>query len=311
MYSLGSRIGMTTSYHAVYEALKKQAAHDQVAVKTLGSSTSATIMLRLDNVQVYVNPRDPRLARQSHMLHGTAGTGFVVEGFNASALELPRKRERLAENKRKALTCDDIWGNIDHEHLDVVCVIQWLRVLVDYIPQLSPYKPAVQKLYADDVKGDKHCSPKNRKTKLYPLPTNGWNETRISDLKKSLEDLLASVGQTPDNYNERLIFIGGDGLTYERMVQLKNVLQAFGQNSYERLEIVEPFLEIWHTEWTDLCRIYEAHFGSLTSRDPSSLGHSANKINRRAPSNLKKVDYYPYMQLAYQILDARMLDCWQ
>jgi hypothetical protein len=37
-------------------------------------------------------------------------------------------------------------------------------------------------------------------------------------------------------------------------------------------------------------------------------GHSANQIRRKAPANLKKVDYYPYSELAYQVLDARILD---
>ncbi|KAF7437557.1 hypothetical protein PC9H_004399 [Pleurotus ostreatus] len=152
MYSLGSRIAMTTSYHAVYEALKKQAAHDQEAVRKLGSSLTTAIMLCLDNVQVYVNPRDPRLARQAHMLHGTAGTGFVVENFNPSALDLSKKHARLAENKRKDLTCGGIWANINHQHLDTVCIIQWLHTLVEYVPQLSSYKSAVQNLYAGDDK---------------------------------------------------------------------------------------------------------------------------------------------------------------
>ena len=105
------------------------------------------------------------------------------------------------------------------------------------------------------------------------------------------------------SYTPRLILTGGDGLTYERMVQLKNYLQ-FHENTYERLDILEPILEIWHTKWTDLSHIYEAHWDSLTSNDPSSLGHSANKIKRKAPSNLKKVDYYPYSQLAYQASDT-------
>jgi len=46
--------------------------------------------------------------------------------------------------------------------------------------------------------------------------------------------------------------------------------------------------------------------------DPSSLGHSAAKIiGRKKPTNLKKVDYHQHSQLAYLILDVRILDCWR
>jgi hypothetical protein len=68
---------------------------------------------------------------------------------------------------------------------------------------------------------------------------------------------------------------------------------------------------LWHTEWTDLSRVFEVHWESLLSPDPSSLGHSAAKINRAGPSNLKKVDYYPAADLAYLVLDVRILNCWQ
>jgi hypothetical protein len=93
-------------------------------------------------------------------------------------------------------------------------------------------------------------------------------------------------------------------------VQLKNYLQ-FHDTPYKRLDILQPLLEIWHTKWMDLSRIYKTHWGGLTSDDSSSLGHSTNKIKQKAPSNLKKMDYYPYSQLAYLVLDARILDCWR
>lgn len=186
-------------------------------------------------------------------------------------------------------------------------MLQWVCVIVDFAPQLAAYKADVQKLY--NTRGQKyHAHP--WKSQIYPLPTNGKNETVTSKLAQSLHMIYHHIGQTEPSYTPRLILTGGDGLTYERMVQLKNYLQSH-ETAYKWLDILEPLLEIWHTEWTDLSRIYEAHWDSLTSQDPSSLGHSANKIKRKAPSNLKKVDYYPYSQLAYQVLDAHMLDCWR
>ena len=58
--------------------------------------------------------------------------------------------------------------------------------------------------------------------------------------------------------------------------------------------------------WSDI-----GTWGESLSTDPSTLGHSAAKIGRSQPANLKKVDYYPHSELAYLILDIRMLDCWR
>jgi hypothetical protein len=103
--------------------------------------------------------------------------------------------------------------------------------------------------------------------------------------------------------------VGGDGPTYEKMLLLKKYLQ-FHEHEFESFELMEPELEIWHTEETDLSWIFKTHWGCVLSIDPSTLGHSARKIRRDKPVNLKKVDYYPSTQLGYLILDVQMLDCW-
>jgi hypothetical protein len=224
------------------------------------------------------------------MVVGTAATAIKMEGFNPSALDILDKQHRIAENKRQSLTFNDLWSLVDHSHLDVICRLQWLHTLVDLVPELDRYRGDIQKLY--NTRGQKYCT-QLWKSQIQPLPTNGKNETVTSNLVKSLREIYSHIGQTESSYTPRLILTGGDCLTYERMVQLKNYLQ-FHDTPYERLDILQPLLEIWHTKWTDLSRIYEAHFGGLTSDDPSSLGHSTNKIKRKAPSNLKKVDYYLY-----------------
>ena len=77
------------------------------------------------------------------------------------------------------------------------------------------------------------------------------------------------------------------------------------------MRVMKPMLEWWHTEWTDLSRIFEAHWGVPLSNDLSTLEHSAAKIGRKKPSNLKRVGFYTSRDLAYLVLDARMLDCWR
>lgn len=99
-------------------------------------------------------------------------------------------------------------------------------------------------------------------------------------------------------------------MTFEKILSIKEFLQLH-DNEFDRLEILDPLLEWWHTLWTDLSRLYGCHWGADLSHDPSSLGHSAAKIGRKKPSNLKKVDYYQHSQLAYLVLDVRILDCWR
>jgi len=99
-------------------------------------------------------------------------------------------------------------------------------------------------------------------------------------------------------------------MTYEKILQLKKYLQ-FHEDDLLSLNLLEPVLALWHTMWTDLSRIFETHWGESLSTDPSTLSYSAAKIGRPQPANLKKVDYYPHSELAYLILDIRMLDCWR
>ncbi|KAJ3779797.1 hypothetical protein GGU10DRAFT_280279, partial [Lentinula aff. detonsa] len=89
-----------------------------------------------------------------------------------------------------------------------------------------------------------------------------------------------------------------------------NYLQ-FHDSEYDRMEILEPFLESWHTIWTNLSRIYEAHWVGLPSGDPSTLGFGANLLNRKAPGNVSKVDYHRYTDLLDVQLEARILDIWR
>jgi hypothetical protein len=307
IYKYDSRVGVGPSYNTVYEALIKLAENDALVIREVTKSLTSSWVLRFDNVQHYVRPRNFRVGRESTMIIGTAGTVFEVLDFSEAAMSIRKKKEQILEGKRADLTFQKLISFIDTEHIDKVCTVQWLQVLIDYVPWLKKHEPEVTQLYAT-VAAKKILPP--RKSQIFPLPTNGHNETVTAELLKALLDFVQEIGYTEDSPPNHLIHVGGDGLTYERMVLLKLYMQ-FHDTPFQRLEWLQPFLETWHTSWTDLSRIFEAHWDSLLSLDPSSIGHSANQIKRKAPSNLKKVDYYPYSELAYQVLDARILDCWR
>ncbi|THU76848.1 hypothetical protein K435DRAFT_824491 [Dendrothele bispora CBS 962.96] len=308
LFSHESRNGSSTSYHATTDSLVKYAEHSAGIVRHIGRSTVRVLLLRLDNIQKQKRVRDQRMGRENHMLIGTAGTACEGEGYEEGILDIDQKTEWISKGLRRELTFTKLWYMVDHSYVNEAMPIHWLEILIEFVPELeAAYATEVQTLYT--THSIKQQVPP-RVTKIFPLSTNGYNETSTTEMKKALEDFLKQLGQTQESYNRRLILTGGDGLTYERMVQLKNYLQ-FQSNAYERMDIVEPFLEIWHTVWTFLSRIYEAHWVGLRSRDPSSLGYGATVLKRKAPGNVSKVDYYPYADLLNTQLSARILDIWR
>lgn len=296
------------SYSSIYRTLHSLADQEAEVTRLAGRDKTKWGILRLDNVQQYVKQRDMRIGRENAMRVGIAATYFEIptELYVKGASDPGDKRERIAENKRKDLTAHQLLGWIDNQHLEKTLALHWLKVLTDSIPELDSYRHHVSTLFRTRVA--KHPIPV-RETKVHPLASNGKNETVTTELKDGLFDFFDQTGQTREDHDERLLMVGGDGLTYEKILQLKKYLQMH-PGAFESLDLVEPQLEVWHDEATNLARLVETHWGGQLSSDPSTLGHSARHIGRAEP-NLKKPDFYPTVQLVDTILDARMLDCWR
>ncbi|KAG9220371.1 hypothetical protein CCMSSC00406_0006636 [Pleurotus cornucopiae] len=176
LVSYDSRVGSATSYHATYEALRALAKFDLGLVEELGRSPDSSLIIRLDNVQSYVRPRNLRLGREASMNIGTAATAFVMKNFSPAAVDLQKKLDILALKSRKNLTVRKIRDLIDYKNLHQVLILQWLRTLVTFVPQLHRYKHAVSILYATEAK--KIRLPLEQ-TQVFPLSTNGRNETLV------------------------------------------------------------------------------------------------------------------------------------
>jgi len=160
------------------------------------------------------------------------------------------------------------------------------------------------------TKGSKLRVP-DRKTVIHPLGTSAKNENVITELRDVAVDFLGQIGQHDGDHDaDRLFFMGGDGLTFERLLKLKEYMQ-FQDDPFKQFANVVPFLETWHAEWTFVSLIFETHWGATLTTDPSKLGHSATKIDQKTPTNLKKVDYYAGIYVTYLVLDVRMLDCFR
>jgi len=283
--------------------------HEASVTLEHGRSANTLGVIVYDNVQNYHIQRDQAIGRENHLNIGLAAIYYEVDvdDIGISLFDLDRKRRMIEKGERAKLSVAKLQDMIDQRHIENVCILQWMHTLVQRIPQLQHLKPDIGILYQTRVA--KQRLPV-KAAKVHPLASSSRNETVFTDLKDALTDFFAQTGQTPQDFKRRLFPVGGDGLTYEKMLQLKEYLQ-FHENEQESFEVLQPMLEWWHTEWTNLSRIFESHWGPSFSHDPSTLGNSAEKNGRKKPVDLKKVDYYASVELAYLVLDIRILDCWR
>lgn len=313
IFDYGSRVGRLPSYSSILDSLSTLADSEEEKLKAIGRDPTKALIWVGDNVQTGHKKREARFGRHSTMEVGTAATAIVARDFTPALHNTASHIKPIQEefNMRQNLDVNRLRSLLDYEHIRTVGSLQFVRVLVNYIPQLKPLKSGVAVRYRQDTA--KVPPPENWKTELYPLGTTNKNEANTGELKDAVVDFLEQMGmdeESVDAQPQKRILFGGDGLTYEKLLQMKKFLQLHS-TEYQRLDIIQPFLQLWHTEWHDLCRIYETHLGETGNKDPSTLGHNSNVISQPLPSNPKKVDYYPAAHTTYTILDARILDCWR
>ncbi|KAF9645275.1 hypothetical protein BDM02DRAFT_3071707, partial [Thelephora ganbajun] len=308
-----SRMGITTSYTNILQTLEELSKDEAKKLEVIGKDDKRGLDLVFDNVQTYAKQWEMRIGRESVMKVGMAATAVEINNFNPEVVKLENRRQLIHKGKEKkmALTAEGFLKLLNADHAQMVGALHWLQILTTYIPQLEQYKGHVQEMFRTKPPANMRLDQDGvHKTIVHPLATSGKSETAIKELKDGLVDFLEQMGQTPDNYQQRIILAGGDGLTFEQMANLKRMAQT-QDGPFKTFEIVQPYLQLWHTEWTDLCRLFVAHFGKDGSTDPSTIGHSSAKIGFKRPANLAKLDYYPGSHHLYRVLDARVLDCWR
>ncbi|KAH9916378.1 uncharacterized protein BXZ73DRAFT_53810 [Epithele typhae] len=307
IYPYQSRLGITPTYSTIRRTLEKMSLKEATRVRELGADPNNPICIITDNVQHYLKQRDACVGRANGINIGMAATYVELSHVPPSALDYDDKQSRVAANLRASVTVTQLLKFVDQEHFARVGVLTLLRILINRIPELKKYKTNVSTGYRTQAKKillDPVASP------LHPLGTSAKNETVTRELKDALEDFLGQVGQEKTSHHRKLVLCVGDGLTYDKIVQLKNYLR-FHDNPFESFQLIKPVLAPWHTAWTDLSRIFSAHWDSLVSRDPSKLGFGAAKLHRRPPSNLKKPDFNQALEIVETVHDAHVLDCFR
>ncbi|KAJ7447405.1 hypothetical protein FB451DRAFT_1411825 [Mycena latifolia] len=303
--TLNSHMGTMPSLGTIKSALKGFSQQKAVRIRSMGRDiaeveVNGTRMAKanvviFDNSQHFRRQRERRIGRENVMVIGISAT-FIQILVESTALDPLDKRVRLSLNLRRTLTVDQLITLIDFPLLRQVGIFQFIEALATYIPEGSVYKPEIALRYRTRCR--KRQVPLEI-SDINPLACSGKNEAFIPELKDALLDFQGQLGQTEKDFDNRLWFAGGDGMSYNNMLLVQN------------FQLMRPVLQVWHTMWTDICRIHETHWGSPLNDNPASLGNSAKKIGRPAPANLKKVDYYPAADLLALVHDTRMLDLWR
>ncbi|KAF5345682.1 hypothetical protein D9758_013054 [Tetrapyrgos nigripes] len=144
----------------------------------------------------------------------------------------------------------------------------------------------------------------------FPLPTTRGSETQLNEFLASSLDFFKSCSQTGDCFHRQILLVGGDGFTFELLWKLKEHHQLH-KSPFHGLKIMSPVLAWWHTGWTNDTHLVDNHLVNYASLDPSTLSHSASKINRKLSKEQGKYNYHQALELMYLVADMRMLDCWR
>ncbi|KAJ6602569.1 hypothetical protein DFH09DRAFT_899640 [Mycena vulgaris] len=308
LMNYNSMIGNMPAPATIRRALISLSTEEARATQAHGQDPDTAGFLLVDNCQNYHRQRDLRIGRENVMNIGMSGLYMEAPDVDVNVFNLADKRKLIAQNRRKDLTVDDLLGFLDQADADLTGALHFLDTLVRCTPSLR----SLSKEIAVRLSATAKISLPPGQAVVHPLASSGKKETIPTELKSGMLDFLQQVGQTPESYLKRKLPVGGDGLTFAMLLQLQTYLQ-FHDDAFKSFEIMEPQLQVWHTKWTDVMRIFQTHWGPLTgkSTNPASLGFSAAKIGRAAPSNMKKVEFYPGTQLLYLILDAKVLDIWR
>ncbi|KAJ7769072.1 hypothetical protein DFH07DRAFT_938258 [Mycena maculata] len=307
LMNYNARIGNMPAVSTVRRALVGLSDQEAIDTAAHGKDPTTAGFMFVDNTQNMTTQRDKRIGRESVMNVGMSGLWMEAPDIDVDVFDLAVKREWIQKNLRKLVTVDQLLNFLDAGDADFTGALMFMEALTRCVPEMKPQNSEVHaRLRATAT----HVVPAGQ-TVVHPLASSGKKQTIPTELKDVMLDFLQQVGQTPEDYLKRKLPVGGNGLTYAMLQQLQVYLQ-FHNDPFQSFEILEPQLQLWHTKWTDLIRIYQTHWGRVSGRstNPSSLGFSASKIGRAPPSDMKKVEFYPGAQLLYLVLDARLLDIW-
>ncbi|KAJ7138817.1 hypothetical protein C8R46DRAFT_1320848 [Mycena filopes] len=260
--------------------------------------------LLLDNCQEYCEVYEQGIGRKSELKVGTAGTWVRFDDCAPDAFHAKPYYDKVAQQERKTLTTDSLFDSIDWDHILKIIPLQWVRALVEFVPELHHLLPEINRLFREDYA--KRRMRADRKTSCQPLGTNGEHSTETPGMRQAVKDFDNQTGIDSDEPGDLLSWIRGDGASFAAVLNLINLSTPIGTF---KNKVATP--EIWHTGSTELNSTSANHYGPASSNDPSSLSKCSNIAGFKRPSNVKSCDYYPTVRNLTLIWTAKVLDCWR
>ncbi|KAJ7868217.1 hypothetical protein B0H14DRAFT_3861573 [Mycena olivaceomarginata] len=288
---LGSSVSDTSSRASLTSIASSSIAEVRGKIQAATERQQAAGSIILDNVQEYVDVYEQVLggkasSKSARQLHGSASRTA------RRAHSMPRITiARVALKQRQELTFSSLFTDLDWDHIERVTNLHWVRVLVEFVPELNTLLPRINTMFRSDPIA-KHRMRADRPADFFqPLGTNSEHETETQGMERAVRDFETQLGMDPDADTGILTWIRGDGASYANFLRLNKYCAPLGKF---KNKITTP--EIWHTGATDLNSIAANHYGLATSSDPSSLSKSSNAAGFKRPSNIKSCDYYPTMR---------------
>lgn len=152
-----SRIGLSISYTSTRDKLSDLAHGQAERLKEWGKSLASGIpffQFAFDNINKRRRMWQSTIAQCDEVQSGTAATAIKLEDVPVDAFSRKALEDYMQQNPRSTLTVQDLWEDIDWEHLRGVGSATVLRVWIRWIPALARFRPDVEKLFTE--KHQKH-----------------------------------------------------------------------------------------------------------------------------------------------------------
>ncbi|KAK6987697.1 hypothetical protein R3P38DRAFT_2805605 [Favolaschia claudopus] len=311
IFSVLSRIGLSSSYTTILKTLRTLSASAQTIVRE--KALLRAFLLIYDNINRMHRKWDPDLGQYDMMDSGTAAT--LVELVNCDVKKAfdpqPLKEARQAR-LRAQLTTQVLMNRIDSKELNAVMALHCITFLISETPALAPLQSLINLRFR--TTHAKHRMPDGHVTQIHPLATSSHDEGAAQGNRDVLDDLiLRQLGLPKEEVDKLLIIVGGDQSTVEKIRTLQRFLNEC-PHGYSRYGWVLPLIQLWHMGWADLERIPSTHWGRTASNaemgDMSSF-YFINTILKRKIKDVKRPDYYPTQNFIFDTLKAEIIDCWK
>ncbi|KAJ7818722.1 hypothetical protein B0H14DRAFT_3111450 [Mycena olivaceomarginata] len=295
---LGSSISDTSSRASLTSIATSSIAEVRGKIQAATERQQAAGSIILDNVQEYVDVYEQGIGRQSQLKVGTAATWVGLQYCAPGAFNAADYYARVALKQRQELTFSSLFADLDWDHIERVTNLHWVRVLVEFVPELNTLLPRINTMFRSDPIAKYRMRADRPAGFFQPLGTNSEHETETQGMECAVRDFETQLGMDPNADTRILTWIRGDGASYANLLRLNKYCAPLGNN---RRSFQKSYGFI----------IAANHYGLATSSDPSSLSKSSNAAGFKRPLNIKSCDYYPTMRNFTLIWTAHVLDCWR